>query len=157
MTTIRNSQISLYCHLNKILKRPGTSFQSPTLSQQHFKNVCHSAHQCLTKFHFGSTQDSKEMSNFHYEAMLMMTSQILKSVDFTKTQESAYLVNKTLFFLQRKKPDQTLNAALLQKNNFIAEVTFKRQIFPTDQLDNHFILTIYLQQIFIFVQKTFKI
>ena len=45
------------------------------------------------------------MSNFHYEAMLMMTSQILKSVDVTKTQKSAYLVNKTLLFPQRKKPD----------------------------------------------------
>ena len=32
----------------------------------------------------------------------MMTSQILKSVDFTKTQKSTYLENKTLFFLQKK-------------------------------------------------------
>ena len=38
-----------------------------------------------------------------YEAMLMMTSQILKSVDFTKTQKSRYLKNETLFFLQIKK------------------------------------------------------
>ena len=32
----------------------------------------------------------------------MMASQILKSVDFTKTQKSRYLENKTLFFLQMK-------------------------------------------------------
>ena len=32
----------------------------------------------------------------------MMTSQILKSVDFTKTQKSRYLENET-FFLQIKK------------------------------------------------------
>ena len=32
--------------------------------------------------------------------MLMMTSQILKSADFTKTQKSRYLENETIFFLQ---------------------------------------------------------
>ena len=35
--------------------------------------------------------------------MPVMTSQILKSVDFTKTQNSRYLENKTLFLLQIKK------------------------------------------------------
>ena len=33
----------------------------------------------------------------------MMTSQILKFVDFRKTQKFGYLVNETLFFLQIKK------------------------------------------------------
>ena len=33
----------------------------------------------------------------------MMTSQILKSMNFTKTQKSRYLENKRLFFLQTKK------------------------------------------------------
>ena len=33
----------------------------------------------------------------------MMTSQILKSVDFTKAQKSRYLENETLFLLQTKK------------------------------------------------------
>ena len=35
--------------------------------------------------------------------MFMMTSQLLKSVDFTKTQKFRYLVNETLFLLQIKK------------------------------------------------------
>ena len=35
--------------------------------------------------------------------MLMMTSQILKFVDFTKTQKSRYLENETLFLFQIKK------------------------------------------------------
>ena len=39
----------------------------------------------------------------HYVAMPMMTSQILKSADFTKTQKSRYLENVTVFFLQIKK------------------------------------------------------
>ena len=35
--------------------------------------------------------------NFHYVAMLMMMSQILKFVDFAKTQKSRYLEKKTFF------------------------------------------------------------
>ena len=35
--------------------------------------------------------------------MPMVTSQILKSADFTKTQKSKYLENETLFFIQIKK------------------------------------------------------
>ena len=49
MSTIKNDQISQYCHLNKIIKGPGTSFQSPAVNQKHVRNVC----QYLTKFHFG--------------------------------------------------------------------------------------------------------
>ena len=67
----------------------------------------------MTKFNFDSTKDSKEIStrrgfkrnknkcNFHYIAMSMVTSQILKSVDFTKIEKSRYLEDKT-FFLQIK-------------------------------------------------------
>ena len=48
--------------------------------------------------------------------MLMMTSQILRSAHFTKTQKSRYLKNETLFFIQMKKfIDYTSRAALLQK------------------------------------------
>ena len=46
----------------------------------------------------------------------MMTSYILKSVDFTKTQKSRYLENKT-FFLQVK--NYTSRSTLLQKINLI--------------------------------------
>ena len=35
--------------------------------------------------------------------MSMMMSQILKFVDFTKTQKSTYVENETLFFLRKKK------------------------------------------------------
>ena len=48
--------------------------------------------------------------------MPMMTSQILKSVDFTKTQKSRYLENETLFFLQIKQwINYTSKITLLQK------------------------------------------
>ena len=33
MSTIKDDQILLYCHYNKIIKEPGTSFQSPAFSQ----------------------------------------------------------------------------------------------------------------------------
>ena len=55
----------------------------------------------MTKFHF----DSKEISiSVTYLAIMpMMTSQILKSVDFTKMQKSRHLENETLFILQITK------------------------------------------------------
>ena len=34
MSTIKNGQILLYCYFNKIIKEPGTSFQSPELCQR---------------------------------------------------------------------------------------------------------------------------
>ena len=42
-------------YFNKIIKEPGTCFQSPALSPKHVINVYHTAHQFLTKFHFDST------------------------------------------------------------------------------------------------------
>ena len=53
----------------------------------------------------------------------MMTSQILKSVDFTKRQKSRYLQNESLFFLQIKKLIN-YEGSFVAKNNFAAEVTF---------------------------------
>ena len=53
---------SLYCHFNKIRKELGTSFQSPALSQKYVRNICHTAHQYLTKFHFDRTLDLQEIS-----------------------------------------------------------------------------------------------
>ena len=59
------------------------------------------------------------MTSVHL-AMVMMT-----SMHFTKTQKSRYLENETLFFLQIKKfINYTSRATLLQKNSFVADVTF---------------------------------
>ena len=43
MPTIKNGQISLYCHFNKIIEEPGTNFQFPAFSQKHVRNVRHTA------------------------------------------------------------------------------------------------------------------
>ena len=44
MSAIKNGQILLYCHFNKITKGPGTSLQPPALSQKHVRNVYYTAH-----------------------------------------------------------------------------------------------------------------
>ena len=57
--------------------------------------------------------------------MPMMTSQIVKSVDFTETQKCRYLERGTWFFLQIKKfISYTSKATSFQKNSFVGEVTF---------------------------------
>ena len=66
------------------------------------------------------------INNFHYVAVLMMTSQILKPVNFTKTQKSWCLESKT-FFLQIKKLLIKHQWLLYEKEQFcVAEVTFKK-------------------------------
>ena len=63
--------------------------------------------------------------NFHYEAMLMVTSQILRSADFAKSQKPKYLENET-FSLQIKKFIKFhIKAYFMAKNSLVAEVTFK--------------------------------
>ena len=52
MSTIKNDLISLYCHFNKIIKGP---IQSRALGQKHARNICHTAHWLLIKFHFDRT------------------------------------------------------------------------------------------------------
>ena len=44
MPTIKNGQILLYCHFSNIMKGPGTSFQSPALSQKHVGKIFHTVH-----------------------------------------------------------------------------------------------------------------
>ena len=126
MPTIKNGQISLYCHFSTIIKGAGTSFQSPTLSQKHVRNVL-SYHTLvfdqISFWQYLRFKRNKHKCNLHYEAMPMMMSQILKSVDFTKTQTSRYLKNKKLFFLWIKKfINYKSRATLLQKNSFAEEV-----------------------------------
>ena len=60
-------------------------------------------------------QKNKQKCNFHYAAMSMMTSQILKFVDFTKTQKSRYLKNETFLLQIKKFIDYTSRATLWEK------------------------------------------
>ena len=44
MSIFENGHMLLYCHFYKIIKGPGTSFQSQALTQKHVWNVCHTAY-----------------------------------------------------------------------------------------------------------------
>ena len=87
MSTIKNGQISLYCHFNKIIKGPGTNFQRLALSQKHLRNVCHTVYYYFTKFHFDSTQDSQEIGIRVTSIVLNAYEDIIdfEIADFTKT------------------------------------------------------------------------
>ena len=54
----------------------------------------------------------------------MMTSQISKSVDFTKAQKSTYVENEP-FFQIKKIHELHIEDYFIAKNSFVAEVTFK--------------------------------
>ena len=57
----------------------------------------------------------------------MMTSQILKSGEVTKTQKSRYLENETLFFLRIKKIHLLhTKGYFMAKSSFAAELTFNK-------------------------------
>ena len=61
MLTIKNGHISLYCHFNKIVKRPGTTFQSPTFSQKLVRKMFVIQLSSTGKLYFDNTLDSKEI------------------------------------------------------------------------------------------------
>ena len=56
----------------------------------------------------------------------MMTSQILKFIDFTETQKSRYLESETFFFPSNKKIHSLhIKDQFMAEKGFVAEVTFK--------------------------------
>ena len=58
--------------------------------------------------------------------MPMMTSQILKSVDFTKTQKFRHLTNELVSFLQIKKNHELhTRGYFIAKNSFLPDVALK--------------------------------
>ena len=128
MSTIKNDQISLYCHFIKIKKRPGTSFQPPVVNQKYVRKVCHTEHQYLTKFHFDSAQDPKEIS-------ISVTSIMQQCYDdVTDFEIRAFYKNRTIsisrernmIFSSNKKNHQLhIKRQFVTKNSFVAEVTFK--------------------------------
>ena len=55
----------------------------------------------------------------------MVTSQILKSMDFTKAQKSRFLEKETFFLQIKRFINYSSRVTLWQKKNFVAEVIFK--------------------------------
>ena len=92
----------------------------------------------VTKFILIVFRIQKNKCNFHYVAMPMMTSQIFKSVNFTKTQKSRHFKDKTFFLQKIKNKKKTLivhQGLLYAKKRFEAEVIFsRRKIAPPRQI-----------------------
>ena len=66
---------------------------------------------------------NKHKCIFHYYvAITMMTSQILKSVDFTKTRKSS--ISRTIFSWNKKILWLHIKGYFMAKNGFVVEVTF---------------------------------
>ena len=85
MLTIKNGQILLYCHFNKIVKGPGTNFQSTTLRQKHVRIACHTAHILIAL------------------RIKKKTSISVISIMYLERYIDIYLESETLLFLQIKK------------------------------------------------------
>ena len=66
----------------------------------------------------------KNKHNFHYVAMTMTTSQILKFVDFTKIQKSKYFENEQIIFSSNKKIHEYIKDYFMAKIKFEAKITF---------------------------------
>ena len=128
MSTVKNGQISLYCYFNKIIKRVWDQFLvfsiEPKTCQKCLAYNSLVFDLILFQQNLGFKRN-KQKCNFHYVAMFMMTSQTLKSVDFTKAQKSRYLDNETLFSFRIKKIINCASKATSCKDSFVAEVTFK--------------------------------
>ena len=111
MSTIKNGQISLYCNLIKIIKGAGTSFQSPTVKQNHVRNVCHTAHQYLTECHFDSTQKLYgDVPDFEINGFLKNT-----KIQISRERNIFFQIIMLV----------THQGLLCGKNSFEAEVNFK--------------------------------
>ena len=111
MSTIKNGQILLYCHFNKIIKEPGTSFQLQHLAKNMLEMFIIQHTSIWPNFILIGFKTNKHKCNLQ----LMMTSQILKSAGFTETQKSRYLENETFFFFQIKNSLITPQALLYEK------------------------------------------
>ena len=129
MSTITNREISIYCCFNKIIKGSRTSFQSPALSEKFVRNVCRPAHQYLTRFHFDSTQDSKEIS---ISATSVMQHCLVSQVDFTK-KTKFQISREQKMFTSNKKNYQLHIKGYLMANSFVGEISLMKNQFEPKQ------------------------
>ena len=102
MSTIEIDQISLYCYFNKIIKRSETSFQSPALKQKHVRNVCHTAHKYLTKFHSDSTKWLSVRLCTKWLWVRVLLQSLKQERALVKLGKMYFISLQKLFLLQRK-------------------------------------------------------
>ena len=129
MLTIKNWQISLYCHFNKIIQELGTSFQSPVLSQKHVRIVCLTAYQYLTKFLFQSPQDSKEISIRGISTTSNAYDDVtdFKICEFHKSTKVQISRERNIFYSNKKIQYLNLKGYFIAKNSLVVENTFNME------------------------------
>ena len=121
--TVKNGQILLYFRFNKIINEPTTIFQSPSLGQQHVRNVFHTVHQYLTKFCFDSTQNSKEISITVTSIMqqcLYQYQEFDKSIKIQTSRERSIM-----FSLNKNIHELHVKGYFMTKNSFVKQIAFK--------------------------------
>ena len=97
----------------------------------------------MTKFHFDSTVDSKEINkcNFHYVAIAYDDVTDFEICGFHKKHQNLNALRTNIFSSNKKIINYTSRA--IAKNSFAVEVTFKKtEYLKTHELKNiHSIIT----------------
>ena len=104
MSAMKNGQISLYCHFNKIIKEHETRFQSPNLGQIMLEIFVLKHTSIWLNFIFKVLRIQKK------QALPMMTPQKQKNLDISRT--------KQYFFFELKKLLITRQGLLYDKKYF---------------------------------------
>ena len=123
MFTIKNGQIWLYCHFNKMIKGSEITFTVSNNELKHVTNVCHTAQQYLTKFHFDSTQDSKELSI--NVTSIMQQYQLINACGFHKNIKIYISREQNIFSWDKKNHYLHIKGYSMAKNSFVEEVAFQ--------------------------------
>ena len=116
MSTIKNRQIWLYCHFNKLIKRSQNQFPGYNIEPKTCQK-CFSYSTLVSDHFLNSTQGSKEIS----KSVTSVCSNAYDDVTdfeicgFHKKLKSRYLDNKALFFLQIQKLTNCASRATVQQ------------------------------------------
>ena len=124
MSTIKNCQILLFSHFNKIIKGPGASSQSPALRQKHIWNNCHTKNSSVSpNFLLMKIRIHKKWA----EMWFLLCSNAYNDVTdfeicwFHKKTKISISWGQDIIFLQIKK---FTKGYFMTKNSFVADVTF---------------------------------
>ena len=143
MSTIKSGQILLYCRFSKIIKEPGTRFQSPAFCQKHVRNVCHTDTARKTIFSFSKCSEKMAFSKKLRWNMILL---ILSGKMIFLFPE-----NIILFFRRKIKDD------ISQKNTRKYDIFFKcseKMVFQKKSHQNMiFLIVLFGKMIFLFPEN----
>ena len=143
MSTIKSGQILLYCRFSKIIKEPGTRFQSPAFCQKHVSNVCHTDTARKTIFSFSKCSEKMAFSKkLHWNMIFLILSGKMIFL---------FPENIILFFRRKIKDD------ISQKNTRKYDIFFKcseKMVFQKKSHQNMiFLIVLFGKMIFLFPEN----